>query len=134
MGDEGITNSVPHPGMETGTVGFVQRSRNFRLIPFSPTGRPLLFVGTSVTRLRTSNPSTGSLFHSPRAAHSSVNIRTSLIMSTVVQGVLMNPQCSAESFTTSGSSVMECREGRLARVDTARYFVGNRGRVPRICR
>jgi len=47
---------------------------------------------------------------SSRAAQSFVKICTSLIVSTEVQGVLMNSQRSAKSSTTLGSSVMKCRE------------------------
>src|SRR6267378_5479471 len=76
----------------------------------SPPDRPRRLVGTSVTRVRTTKPSTGSPRHSPLAAQSFVKVCTSLIVSTEVQGVLMNPQRSAKSSTTLGSSVMKCRE------------------------
>ena len=63
--------------------------------------------------VRTTNPSTGSPFHSPFSAHVFVKSCTCWIVSKVIVGVLMKPHSSAKASTMSVGSVLNSLERML---------------------
>ena len=72
-----------------------------------------LFDVVSATRERTTNPSTGSPFHSPVSAQEFVKSLTSPMLLRTVVGVLMKPHSSAKASTCSVESVLNSLERTL---------------------
>ena len=67
----------------------------------------------SATCERTTNPSTGSPFHSPLSAQEFVKSCTSWMLLRTVVGVFMKPHSSAKASTSSVESVLNSLERTL---------------------
>ena len=74
---------------------------------------PLFDVGGSAMCGQTTNPSTGSLFHSPVLAQVFVKSLTSWMLLRIKVGVWMKPHSSAKASTSSVESVLNSLEHAL---------------------